>query len=270
MKLKAFVVSSFLVLAAVLAASAAQALTVLNHSFEQLPGGGLPLGGCGTGCSYSDGAIPGWSITGQGGQFQPGVGSGNFSYFNSLPDGPTVAYSNGGTIWQTVAETAQAGATYTLLAERGNRKDLANSRFDCPLHWCTRHLCDRDCSDRGQLGDLRGGVHRGRWGGWLAHQDRFERIGRPGGLGQRSTDGHSAAWSAATVCHRPWHCEPGPLAEETQIRVRKTGRQPRPAFDHEPSRLSCRSSARQLLGAGLGLAHSRASLKGDSAVQVGL
>ena len=126
MKLKAFVVSSFLVLAAVLAASAAQALTVLNHSFEQLPGGGLPFGGCGTGCSYSDGAIPGWSITGQGGQFQPGVGSGNFSYFNSLPDGPTVAYSNGGTIWQTVAETAQAGATYTLLAERGNRKDLAN------------------------------------------------------------------------------------------------------------------------------------------------
>ncbi len=104
----------------------AQVIAVSNPSFETLPGGGLPFG-CGTGCSYSESAIPGWTESGGGGafsgQFQPGSSSGNFAYFNSVPNGITVAYSNGGTISQTVGPTVQNGVTYTLTVYIGLRND---------------------------------------------------------------------------------------------------------------------------------------------------
>jgi|SRR5208283_5221476 len=99
----------------------AQVITVNNPSFEILPDGGLP-NLCGTGCSYSVSAIPDWTESG-GGQFQPGSSSGNFAYFNSVPDGVTVAYSNGGTISQTVTPTVQSGVTYTLTVYIGLRND---------------------------------------------------------------------------------------------------------------------------------------------------
>ena len=107
-------------------ASAAWAapITVNNPSFEILPAGGLPFG-CGTGCSFSGGSIPGWSTSGTGlGQFQPGVHLGNLTLFNSLSDGPTSAYSNSGPISQTVGATVQAGVIYTLLVDIGDRNDL--------------------------------------------------------------------------------------------------------------------------------------------------
>jgi hypothetical protein len=103
-------------------ARADYSITVLNPSFEILPGGGLP-DGCGVGCSYSVAPIPGWTNTGTSGQFQPGSSSGNFAYFNAVPNGLTVAYSNGGTITQTVGPTVQAGQTYTLNVWLGNRND---------------------------------------------------------------------------------------------------------------------------------------------------
>jgi hypothetical protein len=98
-----------LVFLCTLFASAAFAgtITVDNPSFETLPAGGLPAG-CGTGCAFSVAPIPGWTNTGSSGQFQPGTQDGNFAYFNSLSDGITNAYSNGGTISQTV------GATFKL------------------------------------------------------------------------------------------------------------------------------------------------------------
>jgi hypothetical protein len=105
----------------------AAAIPVANFSFETLPPGGLPFGGCGPGCSYSSGdPIPGWTSAGSFGQFQPGPGAGNFAYFNSVPDGITVAYSNGGTISQTVGALAQAGVTYTLQVDLGFRKDIGD------------------------------------------------------------------------------------------------------------------------------------------------
>ena len=101
-------------------------ITVVNSSFETLPGGGLPFA-CGVGCSYSKDSIPGWTniqgSPGDTGQFQPGSSSGNFAYFNYVPDGTTIAYSNGGTISQTVGATVQAGVIYTLSVELGNRSD---------------------------------------------------------------------------------------------------------------------------------------------------
>ena len=99
-------------------------IAVVNPSFETLPAGGLPLGACGAGCSYSEDAIPGWLVTGNlTGQFQPGVQAGNFAYFNSVPDGITVAYTDGGSISQTVAATVALGVTYTLSVDQGVRHD---------------------------------------------------------------------------------------------------------------------------------------------------
>jgi hypothetical protein len=104
--------------------TAAQAgvITVLNPSFEIIDAGGLPNGGCGAGCAYNVAEVPDW--TGGEGSFQPGPSSGNFAYFNYVPDGVTVAYSNGAGFSQTVAATAVAGDTYTLTVDLGYRKDI--------------------------------------------------------------------------------------------------------------------------------------------------
>jgi hypothetical protein len=125
MRRKSILRSFALVLSAALLSNTAQAnsITVVNPSFEILPPGGLPFG-CGAACSYSADAIPGWSTTG-GGQFQPGPPS-TTAYFNYVPDGNTIAYSNGGLISQTVGTTAQPGVTYTLQVDLGFRKDLTD------------------------------------------------------------------------------------------------------------------------------------------------
>ena len=105
--------------------TAALADSVVNPSFETLPSSGLP-NGCGVGCSYSVGAIPGWTSTGSSfGQFQPGTQDGNFTFFNSLPAGAgiTSAYSSGGTISQTTVGTVIAGVLYTFSVDLGRRND---------------------------------------------------------------------------------------------------------------------------------------------------
>ena len=107
------------------APAAALSLVVENASFETLPAGGLPhCNGMGTGC-YSSGydgvGIPGWYGNLTAGQFQPLT-----PQLNYIPDGATVAYSNGGTITQTIAATAVAGQTYTLRVDLGFRKDVNN------------------------------------------------------------------------------------------------------------------------------------------------
>jgi PEP-CTERM motif len=63
---------------------------------------------------------------GDSGQFQPGSSSGNFAYFNYVPDGLTVAYTNGGSIYQQVAATSIAGMVYTLKVFVGARNDGYN------------------------------------------------------------------------------------------------------------------------------------------------
>ena len=76
--------------------------------------------GCGAGCSYNfDVGIPGWTITGDGGSFQPS------SAYLTLPaqDGQTVAYSQGGTIGQVLASALLANSTYTLSVDVGHRLD---------------------------------------------------------------------------------------------------------------------------------------------------
>ena len=72
----------------------------------------------GTGC-FSIAAIPGWTNTGNSGQFQPLP-----PQLNTIPDGATIAYTNGGTIGQLLSVTAVAGLTYTLRVDLGYRKDV--------------------------------------------------------------------------------------------------------------------------------------------------
>ena len=119
---------SLVAMAAAAPPATAGVISVINPSFEILPAGGLPFAGCGPGCSYSMGAaIPGWTSTNfQTGEFQPGVVAGNFAYFNSVPNGITVAYTNGDTISQTLSAIAQAGVTYMLQVAMGFRKDVPN------------------------------------------------------------------------------------------------------------------------------------------------
>jgi hypothetical protein len=101
-------------------------IPIINPSFETLPADGLPLACFASlGCAYSDEPIPGWTNSGFSGQFQPGTQAGNFTYFDSLADGPTSAYSNDSTIAQTVAATVQAGIVYTLLVDIGRNNVVA-------------------------------------------------------------------------------------------------------------------------------------------------
>jgi hypothetical protein len=108
----------------------ASPIFVANFSFE-LPGGPLPIRTCGTGCSFSAGAIPGWTgSTATSGEFQPGTQVGNLAYFSTLTDGISVAYSDlASPITQTVAPTVQVGVTYTLMIDIGKRNDVTISAF---------------------------------------------------------------------------------------------------------------------------------------------
>src|ERR1700676_2430464 len=89
----------------------ATSITVLNPSFENFTTGALDHTGCGTGCSYSvDANIPDWvgsptaALGGMWGQFQPGPLPN--AYFDQPTDGQTAAYSNNGSISQTVGSLA--------------------------------------------------------------------------------------------------------------------------------------------------------------------
>jgi len=103
---------------------AANPIFVSNFSFETLPVGGLPNDGCGTGCFYSTGAIPGWTgSTATSGQFQPGTQLGNTTYFGTLSDGNTSTFTNGPILTHTVIPTVQLGVIYTFMVDLGRRKD---------------------------------------------------------------------------------------------------------------------------------------------------
>jgi hypothetical protein len=111
--------------------------TVENYSFETLPSGENPLpfgpSYCGTGCSYDYGSttVPGWAASGSygvAGQEIPGVQDSNFSSFNSVPDGITIAYVIGpGTLTQTVTgATVVPGEIYTLQVAVGCNKSSSS------------------------------------------------------------------------------------------------------------------------------------------------
>jgi len=68
--------------------------------------------------------IDGWAKTGSTGTWQPTTGPTD-PYPGGVPDGINVAFSNGGTISQTLAEALTANYQYTLQVYVGNRTDTA-------------------------------------------------------------------------------------------------------------------------------------------------
>jgi hypothetical protein len=106
-----------LVLSSITSPAFADSVPIQNASFETTSS----LIACGAGCFYNLGPIPDWTTTGVAGSWQP-----TSAY--SVPDGSFIAYSNGGTISQTLAATVLPDATYTLSVDIGHRPDgLANN-----------------------------------------------------------------------------------------------------------------------------------------------
>jgi len=105
-------------------------IPIVNPSFEKLPSGGLTLtAGCGSvsGCVYDFGQIFGWNVSNPSdtGQWQPGITGAAPDFFSSLPAGPTVAFSNGGAIYQQVGTVTagEVGQTLILSVYVGDRSD---------------------------------------------------------------------------------------------------------------------------------------------------
>jgi hypothetical protein len=130
---KIAIASSFLVIVPQGQVKAAL-LTVANNSFEtpivpSLSGGSIS----------ATGPVEGWTFAGgPQGFFNPSLGetfSPGFGYGPSpvLPDGNQVAYSNGGTISQTLTATLQANTKYTLGAYVGRREIVAFAGYNIEL-----------------------------------------------------------------------------------------------------------------------------------------
>jgi len=118
-----FLFLSILVLGFTTAPAFADNITIQNASFEMKNNLNIP---CGTGCAYNTGPIPDWTTTGgQQGSWQP-----SSAYFSSpVPDGSLVAYSNGGTISQTLSDSLLANTLYTLSVALGNRFDVISNNL---------------------------------------------------------------------------------------------------------------------------------------------
>jgi hypothetical protein len=117
---KIAIASSFLVIVPQGQVKAAL-LTVANNSFE------TPIVTNPTGFISSTGSVGGWTFTGGQQGFADPVAAHNAggSWYGSspgiIPDGNQIAWSNGGTISQTLSGTLQTNTVYTLSAFVGNR-----------------------------------------------------------------------------------------------------------------------------------------------------
>ena len=128
-----FLLLSVLTLGFVATPAWADTIAITNPSFETVD----PLHPlnqlCGAGCAFNT-SIPGWTITGgpsqfPAGQFQPGSGF----FTQPVPDGSLVAYSNGGTISQTLAASLTPNTTYTLSVDVGRRLDAGLNSYTIEL-----------------------------------------------------------------------------------------------------------------------------------------
>ena len=111
-----FLLLSIVILSCIPAPARADNIPIQNPSFEITN----PLNqSCGTGCAFNLAPIPGWVTTGGTGSFQP-----SSAFFNlPLPNGSIVAYSNSGTISQTLSASLAPNTTYTLSVDVGHRLD---------------------------------------------------------------------------------------------------------------------------------------------------
>lgn len=116
MKFTSFFLLSIVVLSCIAIPARADNIPIQNASFEVTN----PLDqSCGTGCAFNLAPIPGWVTTGGTGSFHP-----SSAFFDlPLPNGSIVAYSNSGTISQTLSFSLAPNTTYTLSVDVGHRLD---------------------------------------------------------------------------------------------------------------------------------------------------
>ncbi len=117
----------------------ADSVPIVNASFETLSNAQILNCPSVPSCYYNNGPIPGWTGTLQTGSFHPGA------YFSSIPDGSFVAYSNSGTLSQTLTNSVLADTLYTLTVFVGDRTDTINGPYtlylDTILNGVTSNLC---------------------------------------------------------------------------------------------------------------------------------
>jgi hypothetical protein len=129
---KIAIASSFLVIVPQGQVKAAL-LTVANNSFE------TPVITNPSGFNSSTGSVGGWTFTGGQQGFANPVAAHNAggSWYGpspTIPNGNQVAWSNGGTISQTLSATLQTNTVYTLSASVGNRLSLNFPGYNIGLY----------------------------------------------------------------------------------------------------------------------------------------
>lgn len=113
--------------ALLLAASSANAavISITNASFEDGPALNQinPVAG-----NWMQGSFTGWDVTGSAGRYDP-----NGTLSPEAVDGTLTAWSNGGSLVQTLGDSLTAGTTYTLSLFIGDRSDTALPSFSVEL-----------------------------------------------------------------------------------------------------------------------------------------
>ena len=126
------------------AAHADGVIPIVNASFESH---NPYTNSCGTGCLFNVGQIPGWTVTGVGGSFQP-----NSSQFTlPLPNGIALAFSSGGTISQDLGVSVQDNSTYTLSVDVGHRLDGLVTNYSIALFDGSTSLCATPMASNGSF-----------------------------------------------------------------------------------------------------------------------
>jgi hypothetical protein len=105
-------------------------VTIQNPSFETFNA----LTTCNSSNCYNTGPIPSWKGSGGSVQFTSLI-------YSAMCDGPTVAYSNGGTLTQDLGISAQSNGTYSLNVCVGHRLDGYAATATIQLLAGTTSLC---------------------------------------------------------------------------------------------------------------------------------
>jgi hypothetical protein len=125
----------------------ADSVTIQNPSFEITNPLDQPCAGS-TAC-FNNGPIPGWSTLASGfGSFAP-----TSTYFSMpLPDGSIVAYTNGGTLSQTLAGISLLpNSVYTLSVDVGRRFDVTAANYSLSLLDGSNVFCTSGSTSNGSI-----------------------------------------------------------------------------------------------------------------------
>jgi hypothetical protein len=122
-------------------------ISIQNPSFEMTSALTAPCAGPGT-CLYNFGPIPGWTISGSTGSFEP-----SSSYLSlPLPDGNIVAFTNDGSISQTLAGISLLpNSVYTLSVDVGRRFDVTSAGYSLFLTDGSNVFCTSGAESNGSI-----------------------------------------------------------------------------------------------------------------------